>query len=385
MARVPTWTELRIEASNLTRLQNECNRSAHDLLYNAIPELDKKLIALKSNKLPVRQSPPKVSSTEIIARKEPPKQHSRTKPDVVPEATIEPKQGSQRQNAPTSRETVAKSRQTTRKKYHKPNMEETPNPMVETIPKTASNPESLHLAESKTSSKFTTRATEPSNKLPRRKYSKSDLEGLEHLKPLPLTPSDYLKLKRPDLVYKADRRVMHLKKCTERRKILASEKRRNALEQIDQAPKTTLIRAKNVHHQDRPGSKAETNNNRPSGRSSIRSSMSRDSLNPSSLGVFRLTEREMKRRTASVYNKLPEVKQQRTEETKKFNRAQLYKDKLEYGRTLNENRRHGIINYPLMSNYDQRSLVGSQDDSLISSGDRSSDGLKFESYPDSIQ
>lgn len=256
MACVPTWTELRLDATKLAQMQRECNRSVHNLLYLAIPELDRKLSILSG-----------IEETRPSETKPPP---SETKP---------------------------------------PPSETKPSP---------------------------------------KRYSKTDLEGLEHLKPLPLTPSEYLKINRPRMVKNADERVMHLKKRAERRKYLSAARTINALEQLRL--------------------------------DSRKSNKGRESVAPSYQVKCKMSEKEMRRLTARVYNTLPEVEKQRTEEVTKHMKVQNYKNKLEYGRRLLENRKHGVINYPLRPNYDDSSLIGSHDSSITSSGDQSSDAFRFDSY-----
>lgn len=70
----------------------------------------------------------------------------------------------------------------------------------------------------------------------------------------------------------------------------------------------------------------------------------------------------MKRLTAKIYKRLPEVKRRRREEVTNYTKVQNYKNRLEYGRKLLENRRQGIINYPLRSMSDDFSVTSSQED-----------------------
>lgn len=179
---------------------------------------------------------------------------------------------------------------------------------------------------------------------------KPNLDELEHLRPLPMPLSHYLKANRPELVKAADRRVMYLKRKAERRRQIASSKSISARDILG------------------PPSRASSNRGTSSLRSSLRSSprtISRDNVAPNYQVRYKLSEHEMKRLTARVYNRLPEVKRQRNEEVTKHMKVQNYKNKMEYGRKLLMNRKRGVINYPLRTNNDDS--ISSQEESLTNS------------------
>lgn len=329
MARLPTWTELRLEAVKLLQTQQECNQDVHHLLDRTIPELDRKLAQLN-----VRPSEPRVISTTTFQRTEckQPKVNKMVQQRVDPQPEVYDHHDSIRNESDL---VVVEP------------MRRTPTPEPERMkPK--------HNYREKQQEKQHQHRHEIEQ--PKKKYTKEDLEDLEHLKPLPLTPSAYLRLNRPDMVKNADRRVMYLKKSAERRKFVASTRTNNALDQI-------RLSSRNSHNN-----------------LSIKSTLSHD-RSPNYQVKVKLSEREMKRLTAKNYNRLPEVKKQLNEEVTKLMKLQYNKNKREYGRKLLENRRNGVINYPLRPSYEQCSGLGSQDSSFASmSDDRSSDTLRFESY-----
>jgi len=403
MARVPTWTELRLDATKLIQNQKECNRSVHNLLDSAIPELDRKISILndherrkirpynplngyQSKKLIGQSSKPaqKVARIPRDATYENIKGHDRVKPHMAQHYDHKPDEDDHhyeviKDDAVIDLERRLSSLNTkspTTKKYEEPSDKATDTVKPDLNTKTNSKKAEVFTIEfdkheekrKHVSIKAQRRPEERPSEKPGaalqtsrpRKIRNSDLEGLEHLKPPPLTPSEYLRLNRPEMVTNADRRVKRLKSSADKRKSISASKTINALEQIRLASRSS--------------------SNYRSQKSSLRSVPSRDSMAPTYMAKDKLSEKEMKRLTAKIYNRLPEVKKQRTEQLKKHVQVQNYKNKLEYGRKLLENRRHGVINYPLRTHYDDTSLVGSQDTSMTSSGDRSSDGLPFGSY-----
>lgn len=196
------------------------------------------------------------------------------------------------------------------------------------------------------------------------KLAPINIRDYEHLRPLPMPLSYYLKLNRPNMVRDADRRVLYLKKKAERRRALAAEEALSLLDQLRISSRTS-------------SNKRST--------SSLRSSMvrtvSRNSMPQGYQVKYNFSEHEMKRLTAKIYNRLPEVKKQRNQEVSKHRKLQNYKNKLDYGRKLVENRRRGIINYPLKTHFDESSVMSSQEDeSLTNSFDRSADGNGYEQY-----
>lgn len=240
MARVPTWTELRLDANKLASLQKECQRSVYDLL-DSIPKLDEKISLLLGS--PVVQSKNVFQHKDIVRRE-----------DLVPSKDV----------------------------VHCKDVE--------------TNKEDLSLTD-------------------------SGIEELEHLKSLPLPLSTYLKMNRPDIVMNADRRVMYLQGKAERRKLLAPRRMVSSLDRIKLSPRS--------------------NDNL----------QSRDYVAPEYNVKDQFSEKEMKRLTAKTYRRLPEVRKKCREEITNHMKVQNYKNRLEYGRRLLENRKLGIINYSLKPMY----------------------------------
>lgn len=260
MARVPTWTELRLDANKLASLQKECQRSVYDLL-DSIPKLDEKISLLLGRH--VVQSKDSVQRKDIIQRR-----------DIVHKEVHTPSN-----DVVQNKDVVEASSHVVKESSH-----------VET------NKEDLSLTD-------------------------SGIEELEHLKSLPLPLSTYLKMNRPDVVMNADRRVMYLQEKAERRKLMAPRRMVSSLDRIKLSPRS------NDHLQ------------------------SRDYVAPEYNVKDQFSEKEMKRLTAKTYRRLPEVRKKCREEITNHMKVQNYKNRLEYGRRLLENRKLGIINYSLKPMY----------------------------------
>lgn len=348
MARVPTWTELRMDATKLAQLQSECYQSVRDMIDKTIPEIDRKLELLNGGMHDSRQlhkSKPNLYETCNS------QQLSKSKPNLYETCS-----NLQQDNLKPNPYETCISQQLTKSKqnfhetcssqhFAKPGLYETGDQTTKLKSSLCETFGSRRLAKSK--SNF----FEPGGdqQLTR---SKPNLDELEHLKPLPMPLSHYLRMNRPELVRAAERRVMYIRKKAERRKQFASSRTINALDMI------------------RSSSRTISNKGTSSLRSSLRSStrtVSRESVAPDYQVRYKLSEHEMRRLTARVYNRLPEVTRQRKEEVTKHMKVQNYKNKMEYGRKLLLNRRQGVINYPLRTNNDDSSIISSQEESLTNS------------------
>lgn len=447
MARVPTWTELRLDATKLAQLQKECYRSVHDLLDRAIPELDEKLQVLNGLKQPssrrteliynltparngeafltmhddeggddievIDHAEGEMSMTEL--EKELPALNTRDDPQIPTSNDYNSRDQSRMHQQQTKHQHDKQQQQQQQELYkhrdkskelhqqqvhnrqqddqlhqqhheqniqyqheeriHHQRIDHPPQQAVQSL-KRSGPPNQQHQQPQQTKAKRIDVGVKQTHKQPRKpiikksashtsgfekgktmqrpkRFSKQDLEDLEHLRPLPMPLSEYLKLNRPGMVCRADQRVNYLKRRAEKRRQIASARVINSFERARMLSRS---------------SSTATNH-----RSSLRSSQSmrsfsRDSLAPEYQVKCKLSEQEMKRRTAKRYNQLPEVKKQRTAEVTKHMVIQNYKNKLEYGRKLLENRRHGIINYPLRSYHDDSSIMDSLDNSMTSSG-----------------
>lgn len=316
MARVPTWAELRIDATKLAHAQKECYDDIHNLLDCCIPELDRKLATLTGKPSTFNVKPPKfhAKQTKFNAR----------------QAKINGKQSM------LSEEPSTFFRESSTPIKDRPTPIREPSALIEDLP--------------------TFNATKQTRI--ERDFRKLNLEDLELVKELslPLPLSEYLRLNKPKMVLQANIRATYIKERAARRKYMASLRNVNLFEQ------------------------ARLSSRRSKSTRNFLKSTSRENLAPIYKVKYKFSEQEMKQLTKKHYNRLPEVKKQHNEEVTKHMRVQNYKNKLEYGRKLLENRRRGIINYPLKTNHDDSSIMSSQCDSFTSSYDRSADMYKSDSY-----
>lgn len=248
MARVPTWTELRLDVDKLIDVQHSCYRSVHQLL-DQIPELDTKLSRLRG---------------------------------------------------------------------------------------TSSTPKHVSFKDSPKKIKPVDPIKEPS------------IDQLEHLRPLPLPLCEYFKLNRPNLVVRANKRALYLKQSAEKRRLMASSRILSALERIRLSPR----RKRPLRNRPAPPRSAS------------------DFFTPDYDVKLKFSEQEMKKLTAKIYKRLPEVRRKRKEEATNHMKVQNYKNRMEYGRKLLVNRRQGIINYPLRTNGYEQSITSSQNDDLSTISDQ---------------
>lgn len=319
MARVPTWTELRLDALKLAKLQRECYRDVHQLLDYRIPELDKKISYLHKNNKKIssindasNQYHDQIVGGETFERK---KHLLPVTPSLQPQLT--------QKNPPRKSKhslTSSRSQPVLNVLTEKPSTtEHSINERYPTIKaKKLAIKKKLVPVSEKASLKNGFIELDRQNEPNSIRHKIQDVEELEHLKPLPLRLSEYLKLNRPEVVLRANKRVMYLKIKSQQRRDLAAAKVVNCLRKIRLSPEKNNIKQITRNYS---APEYEVKNN--------------------------FSEHEMKRLTARVYEKLPEVKRRRTEEVRNHMKVQNYKNRLEYGRKLLENRRLGIINYPL--------------------------------------
>lgn len=300
MARTPTWKELWLDAAELAKIQKQCFDDVHQLLHS-LPELDQKLEYLHCYG---KQQFHHVVTKEIYA------QHKQSRGQNLLDKSFS-----------TDEIHLLGKLYPGREPFNMSHHHQQPE-FTNEVERSDKREEPYYVEISDFGQK--------ARKVHKLSHQHKDLE---HLKPLPMPLSEYLKLNRPDMVMRADRRAMYLKRKAERRKFNASTRTINALEQM------RLSRGSNYSqpHPRLPRSQSHTY--------SVK---------------CKLSEQEMRRLTAKTYKRLPEVKSKRKEEVSNHMKVQNYKNKLEYGRKLLENRRHGIINYPLRASYDDNSL-SSQD------------------------
>lgn len=294
MARIPTWTELRLDATKLANLQKECYNSVHQLLDSALPELDRKMSSLNGRETWCVQK-------QAIKRTSPDIEMDFIEPQDLKQPSVPSTNEYQKLHVPDRRKNVWLV-----KKKVPSNVHETRGVQKQAIESTVRD--------------------------------ELDFNRLEHLKPPPMPLSEYLRMHRPDVVKRAEKRVKYLKKREERRRFLASSKIVSSLEQIRISSLQNNNQPKNSH---------------------------RRITAPEYQVKCKFTDREMKKLTAKIYERLPEVKKRKKEEDSKHMKALNYKNKLEYGRKLLENRRRGKIDYPLKVSNDDQSFVSSQDSFYI--------------------
>lgn len=327
MAHVPTWAELRLDATKLAQQQKECYHSVHRLLDEGITELDRKLSILNHK----RQEVDNNDLNHVIKS---PKRTQAIPVKVVQEVRNEPRKNLTKPKQP---EQIAMDAQ------------------PEMVPQ-VSKADKRARAQPKVSQEAT--ICPPQIRNTAQKYGKPDLDELSHLRPLPMPISEYLKINRPEIVRRADQRTMYLKREAEKRK----------------AERKKALTSTKITSFDR----FCKNHNRTS---SKLTAISREDMALEYQVEHKLSVREMKRLTARVYNRLPEVKKKRNEEITKFIKAQNYKNRQEYGRKLLENRRQGRINYPLRDSRDNSSIMmGSQDESITSDYGRSADAIMIDPH-----
>lgn len=327
MSRVPTWTELRLDAAKLVNLQKECHRSINQLLDRSLPELDRKILSLNVNN--IVQFDDYVDSIDLnIPQKIQPEPIAKeVKKQASPVHQVSHVTSSAKQDAPT-------------------------------IPKSVSYNIPLSVDHAvQTTFRDDNRNYTPTNQHDSGVYDAIDLQELEHLRPLPLPLSEYLKQNRPEFYNDATRRSMTIE--------MLGEKRRKRAEA--RAKMTNLLdgRVINAFGQIRLSSRGDSTYPR-------RRQMPRNLVAPDYNVKVRMSEREMKRLTAKTYDKLPEVKLQRQEEVKKLLKVQNYKNRLQYGRKLLKNRRNGLINYPLKV-YDDDTINNTQLDFVSNGSEESAD------------
>lgn len=395
MARTPTWAQLRLDAARLAQLQKDCYRSVHHLLDTALPELDEKISLLngrpsnyhQSNS--IRTSPIK---TTTATRSTIPKSQSSHFPDRLttmgkPQQN-DPHASSVRQRSPIFNNMIHMVPQENMP-MHEDSVDDVDGPpqpdvmIVEPIIVREEKKQKNHCNKVIKNETAASSQQQPQRLLPTclkqyrvpgrtHKKAKNDviltdnhksnededekfsLNKLEHLKPLPLPLCEYYKRNRPHLLLRATKRALELRREADRRKYLASTRILNSLEQV------------------RISSRASSGNI-----NSRRQAPSRDqfaSLVPQYRVKCKLSEHEMKRLTAKTYKRLPEVKRRRNEELSNHMKVQNYKNRLEYGRKLTQNRKHGIINYPLRSlEYTDTSMTSSQSDFSLNGNERAAD------------
>lgn len=192
----------------------------------------------------------------------------------------------------------------------------------------------------------------------------SSMKDLEHLKGLRMPLSEYLRKNRPDILLNVQARSSYIKKISEERKSQRAYRIINSLERIRISSKTKKRSASSNNLNNRYQQARQTAQRQP-----VRTMRNLDA--PDYCVKHKLGEREMKQLTLKNYRRLPEVKKQKLEEVNKHLKEQYYRNRQSYGRMLLNNFKNGIINYPLRTSYDDRSITSSQSEYSMS---QSADG-----------
>lgn len=356
--RIPSWFELIREAKKLAIAQKECFKSVHELLSTRIEELDKKIIILNC-RIPSVDLLPEVTYETIPEAREPlPNPSISPEPldscySLEPELTFDIPDLACPSPIYKAKKSISTSKFLESQNTHNKSAV-TINPHESELYEPISDiPKEDHATISKISPM--TKSKSWSN--PHRTQTKVEApQDYEHLKQLPLPLSEYLKMNRPEFVYKANCRVEYLRGKAEMRRKLAS---------------TNIISSFNKIRLD---TKKE--------RSIPKSSKAPKDYNiiPHDYQVKQnFTEREMKRQTNRIYKSLPEVKKKYKEEFMSHLRVKNYKNRLEYGRKLQENRRKGIINYPIRAASDDVSICSTQDEYPSSEFEKAADMYQTDS------
>lgn len=348
MARVPTWSELRQDALRIAQTQKECYHDVHDLLDNAIPELDRKLAQLLNKDYPHTTEPTRATTTK-------------TRTPEPAYDYIEPRE-IQREKAqsPTAQEACNAFATSANIDFNSMEVEydgtrltaDSAIPVYNSIGSSSLTDTGSYNDNDTESDCPITHNKVPSRPQKDRQKFDDELIELRRLA-LPMPISEYLKINRPGVVRRAESRTMYIRRRkTERKKASSSARIITGFQRIRLSSDNMSEKPKKIL---------------------------RNYAMPNYQVECKLSEHEMKRLTAKVYRRLPEVVRRKHDEVNNYLKIQNYKNKKEYGRKLLENRRHGIINYPLRIGYDNRSLDSGHDDSL-SSGERAADSLKSDPY-----
>lgn len=315
---VPSWSDLLRDATKLANNQRKCSTDVHFLLEFS-RDLDRKIQTLASDKYEpnIRPNSRQIITPEPVRQNHftsTPKEKPKSRPPQNKQETTKPKQVKKRTKTVTiSSDPVEEINSTTNN-----------NQFDEVL-------ETIHVQEYNSIKE--TRKDSPSE--------------LEHLKPLAMPLAEYFKINRPELVARSSQRAQHLKQKAEKRRVYENAKLADSLAQLRLSKK---------------------NKNKPQ-------KITND-INPDKDYTFivhdqapryNFTEREMRQQTYKRYRSLPEVKKKVSEEIRDHMKKQNYKNKLTYAKKLMENRRHGIINYPLIATSDDVSISSGQED--FSSGD----------------
>lgn len=351
MARVPTWSELRQDALRIAQTQRECYHDVHNLLDNAIPELDRKLAKLLNRDYPETPEPRPAPTTTTTKIRTPEPAYEYIEPrELVREKSQPPAPEFQRDTFTTNTNIDFNSMEV---EYDGTRLTaESAIPVYSSIG-SSSLTDSGSYNEHDTESDGPVMQTEV-QQMPQKNRQRGDEELMELKRlALPMPISEYLKINRPGLVRRADSRTMYIRRRrTERKKASNSARIITGFQRIKLSSENMSDKPRKIQ---------------------------RNYAMPNYQVECKLSEHEMKRLTAKVYRRLPEVVRRKHDEVNNYLKIQNYKNKKEYGRKLLENRRHGIINYPLRNGYDNRSLDSGHDDSL-SSGERAADSLKSDPY-----
>lgn len=338
MTHVPTWEQLQLNVLKLAQTQRECYNDVHNLLHQAIPDLDRKLAMLQS----------KHNSPETEVRPEPEPAYD----------YIDAQAGKSllHETFNVHHSTIDLNVELNSMEVEHDNTRLTMNsdvPLYNSI----SSPslidvDSYHEHDTESDTPVVERVPKVSNNRVAHQTSEDDLLELKR-QALPMPISEYLKINRPTMVHQADRRRMYIRKLKhERRKASASSRIISGFQKIKISSQKTSERPRKP---------------------------TRNYATPDYQVECKLSEYEMRKLTNKIYRRLPEVVRRKRDEMNNFLKIQNFKNKREYGRKLLENRRQGIINYPLRHSHDSRSLDSGHDDSL-SSGERAADSLKSDPY-----
>lgn len=359
MDHVPSWAELRVEVSKLVKSQRRCYENVHEMLDHDIPLLDRKLAAVRNDHAfsTYRVVKP-TKNMEIIENKEPTKKVEPIK-NIETIRNIEPARdtGLTGINEPARNTVPARNTEPARNAESVRNTE--PVGGTEFVGNT--EPADFEGTVKNRGPKKKSKPFKNKETIKKDELFRIDTDELEHLKAPPMPLSQYLSINRPRTMINIHHRALSMHDKVQRRKLLATRV-------IDSFERLRL----SSRNSSNIGYKSKQFQSRPPLPSS------RGTFNTCNAPQFhvkcKISEDEMRRRTAKTYQKLPEVKEKQKKELTKIMKIENFKKQKEYAKKLLENRRHGRINYPLRTSYEDTSILSSQNDSINSmSGPTSAD------------
>lgn len=355
---VPSWAELIYEATKLTREQEKCCQSTYQLLTSGLPELDRKIMILRGETQmpdPVYDQYP---TDELVNNFHDEQDFTLSRTCALIDETFEPTRVEEASidahisAEPEKRESIpilSKPKIILKEKQAN-NTKNVPNNLKSHDNKKTSTRDLRQHNFKKTLSKD----------LKHHDYKKAynrDLKRLEQLA-LPVPLSEYYKLNRPELFFRAISRINYLKRRAEKRRRYESVKIVNSLERMRLSSKRTT-------------------NKHPSLWKRVQREQNFEAHEYYVKRNF--TEKQMREMTNKIYRSLPEVTEKKIKEDRNHMKVVNYKNRLQYGRRLHENQKHGKINYPIIAASDDISTDSGQDEYNSSEFGRAADTYQADS------